>query len=163
MPLSDYFSLNIRHKENITNIVLRLGLPFAHTDEIPQTLSILRQDLPGIFETECFNNKDIPFEIEAKNTEIGHLFEHILLEYLCQIKCSLGSEDICFNGETSWNWKRDKFGTFHISVSAGLLDIKEFYLALEKSIYLLEKIIKSKTTGFPKIYKSYFHSLSLAA
>lgn len=144
MPLSDYFSLNIRHKEENTNIVLKLGTPFAHTSDIPGTFSILKKELPGIFETECFNQGGVPFNVEVKNTEIGHLFEHILLEYLCQTKGNSISKEFCFNGETSWNWKRDKFGTFHICVSAGLPDIKEFYIALEKSIYLLEKIIASK-------------------
>lgn len=147
MPLSDYFSLNIRHKEKNTNIVLKLGIPFVHTNNIPDTISILKKELPGVLETECFNDNSIPFEVEARNTEIGHLFEHILLEYLCQIKSSANSGEFCFNGETTWNWKRDKFGTFHISISAGHADVKVFYLALEKSIYLLEKIIKSRTTS----------------
>ncbi|KKR25220.1 MAG: hypothetical protein UT56_C0002G0034 [Candidatus Levybacteria bacterium GW2011_GWB1_39_7] len=59
--------------------------PIIETDQLPKTFEILNKMLPSIFKSKCYNDKNLPFFIEVRSTEIGHLFEHIMLEYICQL------------------------------------------------------------------------------
>jgi len=111
------------------------------TSKISNLSQILKQLLPSIFCCECFNNKNLPFSKELRNTETGHLFEHILLEYMCKIKKTEGFEDVEFKGKTVWDWNVEREGTFHIEVNAGLPDKVIFEKALYLSIALMEFIL----------------------
>lgn len=115
---------------------------FVRTEVIPSTYSVLNKDLPSIFNSRCFNEKKLPFSKEVLNTEIGHLFEHILLEYLTMLKKIYDNKNISFSGTTSWNWTKDSFGIFHIKINTGRKDNKIFTQALELSLKLLNKILR---------------------
>lgn len=112
-----------------------------NTADIPYTFDVLQSFLPSVLTTECFNDQGLPFSQEVKKTEIGHLFEHILLEYMCQFKINKGYKSAVYAGRTKWNWERDPKGVFHIRINCTLKDSDIFPLALGKSITLLKIIL----------------------
>lgn len=131
---------------------MKMELPFVNSHSFPQTAVILGKFLPQVFSHRCFNNKNLPFYQEACQTELGHLFEHILLEYLRQLKVEAGFKDPVYRGETSWNWNQEKEGIFHIEISAGEEDLEILRIALEKSISLMNIILSSSGTIPEQLY-----------
>lgn len=139
----DFFSFTINNKRLKTLITMRMHTNKINTKDIPYTTFILEKFLPNVLKSVCYNDEKLPFREEVKKTEIGHLFEHILLEYLCRFKASRGFKDVEFSGETCWNWRIHPRGTFHITINAGL-EIKEILpTALWESSNLLKIIMDS--------------------
>lgn len=141
---NDFFALRVDQNEIKTNILMELFSAPITTKNIPQTSPILKKYLPTILKSKCFNQNNYPFSKEVRNTEIGHLFEHILLEYLYEQKLKEGASNPVYNGLTQWNWQKDIRGVFHINVDVGLKERYIFQSALEKSIRLLNLIIPYK-------------------
>lgn len=139
--LNPNYQLAVKYSKKITYIKMSLFTDFYHTNSLPQTTEILRQNLPSVLATQCFNEYNLPFKHEVKNTEIGHLFEHIILQYLCQEKIARGYKKASFRGVTKWNWKNEARGTFNIQIGLNPADIIYLDLALTKSIELLNKIL----------------------
>ncbi len=137
------FLLEINQKLNETGIKMKLFTNYLNTQNLPKTHSTLRRVLPSILGSKCFNEKHLAFAEEVKSTEIGHLFEHILLEYLTKLKKLYDGKSVSFSGVTSWDWTKEERGVFHITISAGVKDAKIVEEALILSTQLLNKIIKS--------------------
>lgn len=137
----DLFSLAISFEDQSTYIKMNMRDSRLLTSELPATCSLLQKHLPSIFECKCFNQDGLPFREEVKDTEVAHLFEHILLEYLCKYSLYGGHDDISFRGETSWNWMQESRGIFHIDINAGFKDIFSFQAACVESISLFNKIL----------------------
>ena len=116
----------------------------VNTLYIPETFPILKKFLPSVLSTECFNDQGIPFKKELKRTEVGHLFEHILLEYMCRFKIAKGYKTAAYKGRTRWNWERDPMGMFHININCTLNDADILPMALNKSIALMKIILKNE-------------------
>jgi len=137
----------------------------VNTRNIPETYTILNKLLPQIFLSKCFNDDRLTFKTEVQRTEIGHLFEHILLEYLCDYKFSKGYKDVVFTGVTNWNWKKDPYGTFHIRVNSAQDDIDIFQKALERTISLVSLIMtNNKALPLPEVLRpALFSDASLPA
>lgn len=156
-PLSfstEYFHLHINQSKKCTDITMQMLNNIVNTNHLPLTYSILESSLPSILKAKCFNEENIPFREEVKQTEIGHLFEHILLEYLCILKLSKGNSSATFSGVTNWNWKKEVWGTFHIHITMRKKDMLLLPLALEKTIHLLQVIIfSSPPLPFPSFEK----------
>jgi len=144
--LSDYFSLSIKQDSKNTKIKMRLFTEIVNTRDIPATYDLLSRKLPGVFTSDCFNEENLSFSQEVKETEIGHLFEHILLENLCKLTSLRGNYFSEFSGETSWDWRKGKKGTFDITLDVGFGINDIFLLALERSVSLTNQIIKSRTS-----------------
>lgn len=140
--IENLFSLAITQQSRSTKIHMQLLNNRVNTSDIPLVVDLLNQHLPNVLLTQCFNEEDLPFDVEVKNTEIGHLFEHILLEYLCQLKIGKGSVNASYSGRTSWNWVRDPMGTFHIRLSCGIKDADILPLAVEKTISLMKVLLQ---------------------
>lgn len=141
--VEDLFSLSIWFGLRRTKIIMVVLGTIVNTHKIPSTYPLLNQYLPQIFLSKCFNDAKLPFKDEVRHTEIGHLFEHILLEYLCVYKFTKGYSDVVFSGETSWNWRREPYGLFHINVNSGYEDLDIFPKAFEKTIVLMSQIMGS--------------------
>lgn len=139
---SNYFSLNLRHTKAHTYLTMSLFIPQVNTVDFPNTFSILQKMLPSVLKTECFNDDNNPFFEEVRHTEVGHLFEHILLDYLCMLKIMKGFSSATYSGRTSWNWKKDAYGTFHIAIGAGQREQEIFMEALKKTIDLIHMILE---------------------
>ena len=130
---------------------MQLFIDEVTTARMPHVFPILKVKLPTILKSRCFNEKKLPFSKEVRKTEIGHLFEHILLEYLCKEKINLGHNEAIFSGLTKWNWNKENYGRFHISVDITIEEKDILYSALESSIHLLKQILLVQSTpAIPK-------------
>lgn len=141
------FGILIDIGEVNTEITMEMFIPVINTKKIRDVVQILEKNLPSVFKSTCFNDYNYSFEKEVANTEIGHLFEHILLEYLCELKRDVGIEAPVHNGLTKWNWYEDKRGVFRISIDAGIKDEQVFEIALHKSIKLVAEILSAIPAG----------------
>lgn len=80
------------------------------TNDHPHLPETLFELVPSIRHHRCENDEALTFETEAQDTEIPHLFEHLVIEL--QLTATGGS----LSGETSWDWTRDPQGRFHVAV-----------------------------------------------
>jgi hypothetical protein len=117
------------------------------TDSFPNIQSVLNTYLPSIFQNECYNPQNLSFFEESKRTEIGHLFEHVLLEYMCLIKIPYVKE-VTFSGRTYWN-PQNLNGCFRVEVKCNIHDWPIFNIALKKAIKLMDKIFLT-SNQFPE-------------
>lgn len=67
--------------------------------------------LPGLASHRCLNDDGRPFAEELADTEVPHLFEHVVLELMA----NAGSPR-SLRGETAWDFKRDGRGVFRVSL-----------------------------------------------
>lgn len=166
---TEFFILRIAIEKRETHIVMELKKDKINTSQIPCVFSMLEKQLPNIFYSQCFNEKQLPFHIEVKSTELGHLFEHILLEYLCQIKMANGYDNVEYSGITDWNWKVNKRGTFNIAIDAGFSERIFLIRAIQKSSLLMRSMFEkdfAETTAlsfpFPSINSVPFREFAVA-
>ena len=137
---NEFFSLDGYIGEYSTELFFLLHTPTFTTEDLPLTVPLLKKHLPSILKCRCFNNRSLPFSEEVKNTEVAHLYEHILLEYLCDLKLSPTTPQVSFKGETRWNWRNDPFGAFRIAINIGTMDQDILHQAIEKANVLMLKI-----------------------
>ncbi len=129
-------------RKHCTTIQFEVCSEFLYTSQLSATVKVLEEQLPSIFCCQCFNDDNIPFTKEVENTELGHLFEHILLEFLCKEKLHLGENSADYSGVTNWNWKRDPRGTFRININIGKEESHIFASALQHTVALVNQIIE---------------------
>src|SRR5690554_307945 len=77
-----FMQLWVTLDKNLTSATLRVPELSATTAAFPHVVSILDQHIPSIFTGTCFNERNVPFREEVIDTELGHLFEHLVIEYL---------------------------------------------------------------------------------
>lgn len=146
----DIFSIDVKRGKTRTTMYMQVFTSVVNTKHIPTVYSVLKKLLPSVLSSKCFNDDNLPFALEVKATEIGHLFEHILLEYLCQARLLQGAESAVYSGYTSWNWHKDPWGTFHITVKSGEKDRAIFEEALIKTIQLTKFLMLGIRIGHNK-------------
>lgn len=149
--IKNLFSLSIIQKQTRTKIIMDLTSKQITTEKIPALCDVLKENLPSILSSICYNDLGLPFYKEVQHTEIGHLFEHILLEYLCKNKMAKGAKRATYEGRTSWNWVRDPLGRFHIHLTCGKKDQEIFLLSLEQSVRLMKIILQYKKQSLPTL------------
>ncbi|MDO9557084.1 MAG: hypothetical protein Q7J82_05825 [Coriobacteriia bacterium] len=66
--------------------------------------------LPGLKQHMCDNAQGITFAEEIADTEVPHLFEHVVIELMTRAGSPRG-----LKGETQWDFNRDGHGTFRVS------------------------------------------------
>lgn len=142
---SDFYKMHIFPNENLLEIKLQMLTPFVTTSNLEHTYSFFKKNLPSILKSKCFNENNYAFSKEILNTELGHLFEHILLENLCKEKLLYGHKSASFSGNTSWNWKKEKLGNFTIKINFDPEDKIYLEKAMEKTCALFIKLLKDKT------------------
>lgn len=143
---SNSFSLNIKLSQSDLRIVMLLySLPLS-TKNLTRTNHILKSELPTIYSNRCYNQDNLSFFEEVKNTEIAHLFEHILMEKIFQSLNPSSSSDDSIAGKTSWNWEKEPIGKFHIQLQPINLARKDLFDCLSQSIQLTDKILSSQKT-----------------
>jgi hypothetical protein len=152
---SPYYYLEIKEKKHSIEIIMRMLTPIFYSGEIPQTVRMLRDNLPSVLRCQCFNSAGFPFRHEVKDTEMGHLFEHLIIEFMCQEKLNSGARSATFSAVTFWNWNHDPRGTFHIEIEAKPSDFKFFYPSLKSATALLNKIIDTKFQSILVLQDSY--------
>lgn len=140
---SQYFSLEFFQLEKQLSIKMNMKVNIYKTNLIPATFHILDRLLPGIYKHECFNYQKRSFAKEVTNTETGHLFEHILLEYIFRLNSQRGVKEICLKGQTNWNWVMDSRGTFHININSGFENLSVLQEAVCRGVELMDIIFGS--------------------
>jgi len=115
--IDNLFAIEINQKHKDLVIRMNVYTSSLTTGYYPKTIALLNHHLPSIFKTKCFNDFNQPFLIEAADTEIAHLFEHIFLAFLHRDKLSISDESFTYSGVTSWNWQREPKGLFHITIT----------------------------------------------
>lgn len=93
----------------------RITVRFRHSlysSQVDRLRAHLLDMLPSLREHICYNRSGLPFTEELENTELGHVFEHVVLAILER-------RGLCTSGQTTWNWHRDPIGTYHVTISTG--------------------------------------------
>lgn len=67
--------------------------------------------LPGLARHRCHNGDGLTFADELADTEVPHLFEHVVLELMAE-----AGSPRSLRGETEWDFKRDGRGVFRVSL-----------------------------------------------
>lgn len=160
---SNFFTLKIRQTRKATAITMQVSVPLVNTRDIPQTLEYMKENFPTVLRTKCYNDQNLPFSVEVKETEIGHLFEHILIDSLCDLKIKNGAKSAVFSGNTSWNWRRDPYGLFQIWIDIGKREFALFIEALKKTIKATEELMEPVFYALTHISPAKAHSISLQA
>ncbi len=149
------FDYVLTQRPSHAEVTIQFFTPFYTTKSLPQTITILETLLPRIFQHKCFNNYNRSFKAEAKETELGHLFEHIMLEYLCRMKYNNKTNPkVKLKGITEWDWLQDPKGIFHISLNSQIEDSYLLQKAAEETTNIMQTILLSHTT-FPLHSKSF--------
>lgn len=144
------YSLDAHYTPKKAALIMHVPHTLLTTSLLPKTSEILTSVAPRVLTSKCFNNKNIPFCEEVKNTEIAHLFEHMLLEYLCQERINSGRKSARFSGWTSWNWKKDARGIFHVEITGTMMKEEGFVRAYSRAILLFETILARHSQINPK-------------
>lgn len=148
---SSSFTLDLDQTNSKTYLTMKMLGSTVNTCSLPHTLSFLNSNFPTVLRTQCFNDQNFSFDKEVEATEIGHLFEHIILDELCIKKVARGQKNVVINGLTSWNWNKDPHGVFHITIDVGEEEAELLLSCLRKAIYLIESLLLNT----PTIYNSY--------
>ncbi|HEY8108637.1 MAG TPA: hypothetical protein VIF43_01355 [Patescibacteria group bacterium] len=93
----------------------RITIRFHHSlysSQVDQLRAHLLDMLPSLREHLCYNRSGLPFTEELEDTELGHVFEHVMLAILER-------RGLCASGQTTWNWRRDPIGTYHVTIATG--------------------------------------------
>lgn len=143
---NNYYDLSLQLSRESLSMRMFVKLPFYTTSHLPYTVAILQRELPCILKCQCFNRRNLPFIDEVRNTELAHLFEHIFLEYLCDLKYADSSEPLSYSGLTTWNWGRDPIGTFYIEINADTNDYQYVIPAIERTNQLMMHILETNNT-----------------
>lgn len=146
---SPFFNYLISQRPDHAEITIQFHTPFYTTQALPSTVAILETLLPRIFKHKCFNNHNRSFRKEVEQTELGHLFEHILLEFLCRYKFHEGDTNINLKGLTEWNWEQDPKGIFYISLNSKIEDAYLLTQAIDKTSQIVETIIMTNSKSTP--------------
>lgn len=141
-PVNSYastsFSFDLKQNKTEVNLIMQFPCDVTTTRSLPHTYNFLKKHLPSILKCQCFNDQGLPFSEEVKHTEMAHLFEHILLDQLCQEKSAV--VDAEYSGQTEWNWEKYPVGSFKVTVGVSNEDHKYLAVALNKTIALMEKL-----------------------
>ena len=138
----DYI-VNFYFRKNSIDISLKLLTPFYSTKNIYDIHGFLKKSIPSILYSTCYNDQNLPFSLEVLNTELGHLFEHILLEYLCIEKIKSGASSASFSGNTFWNWETDFKGNFKIKIDIYNSDLIFFDDAFKKTCEIFSSLLNN--------------------
>lgn len=83
-----------------------------YSSQVDDIANRLCEMLPNLTDHRCTNRHGLPFTEELADTELGHVFEHVVLELLSQ-------REIYAQGQTTWDWEHDAIGTYHVSLGTG--------------------------------------------
>jgi hypothetical protein len=104
------------------------------TSQVPHVPRGLFRMLPRLGKHTCHNDRGVSFKQECRQTEIPHLFEHLIIELQLQAQ---QQETDYLTGETEWDWQVDPRGYYHVYV-----DYDNELLAVG-AIRLAERVLRS--------------------
>jgi len=126
------FSCTAQISDSGTLISFFTSSPYVNTRALPGVTSVLEEHCPRVLTSFCENPGNLPFKQEVEATEIGHLFEHLVLQYLYDEKIRIHPDPI-YSGRTNWNWHTTPRGTFSIWIDCEINDHSLLARALHKA------------------------------
>lgn len=138
-----HFQIEGKIDQSQSNFKMLVKSDLISTSTRPQTIDILQKHLPTIFSNHCFNYDNLSFRDECKNTEVAHLYEHMILEYLCLELVKSGQDEATYKGTTAWNWEKEPKGSFNIQINAGKNELSALQTAITNSTNLFTQILES--------------------
>jgi len=94
------------------DVVVRVESEAAmRTSLSPAIVDRALEALPGLASHRCLNDDGRPFAEELADTEVPHLFEHVVLELM-----AVAGSPRSLKGETAWDFRRDGRGVFRVSL-----------------------------------------------
>ncbi len=138
--LQQRYLFQVTHTPYTTKILMFCKNSIINTEDLPTIYEDLNKFFPSVLSTKCFNDKNLPFDIEVRKTEIAHLFEHILIEYIFQKKFEKGEKNIKVKGLTEWNWMNEPYGTYNLLINVGKNEKDVFDYAFNQTILLFEEL-----------------------
>jgi hypothetical protein len=142
---SSSFSFTLQQTATKSKFQMQFPASCTTTRVLPHTYKFLKKNIPSILKCECYNDDSLPFYKEVKHTEMAHLFEHILLDQLCQEKSA--EVDAEYSGQTEWDWNIHPVGSFKVIVGCTKCEEKYLAIALNKTIRLMELLISKKSNS----------------
>ncbi|MDP4000254.1 MAG: hypothetical protein Q8Q11_02375 [bacterium] len=115
----------------------RITVRFRHSlysSQVERLRNHLLDMLPSLREHICYNRSGLPFVEELENTELGHVFEHVVLAILER-------RGLCASGQTTWNWHRDPIGTYHVTIATGKKHL------VKESILIAQTVLTNLMVG----------------
>lgn len=141
LPEQRFELLSIEVGEASTKAVFFAREDSLVTSKFPGFDKSLLKILPNLLQNvKCYNGQNHHFATEMLATETGHLYEHIWLEVLCCEKLRT-AKTAHYCGETSWNWKKDPRGLFHITLNANTSDNQLIVDTAQISMRILEQVL----------------------
>jgi hypothetical protein len=107
-----------------------------YSSQVDDIATRLCEMLPTLTDHRCINRHGLPFTEELNDTELGHVFEHVVLELLSQ-------REIYARGQTTWNWERDAIGTYQVTISSGKR------IAIKECVLIAQAIFTNLLLGPP--------------
>ena len=149
---SKSFDLTLAADEESVELCMQLKTPFTTTKSIPSTFEFLQDNFPEVLVTKCYNKESLPFSEKVNDTQIGHLFEDVLLQLLAE------DHNRTFLGVTNWDWRegKDPKGTYYITISVSLNEMYLLKNALRKAVELIEQLL-GQVRPQPAIRPVYVH------
>ncbi len=146
-PSWNYSSPNLTLTTKLNRNLIRFHFtmlhPVVNTKDLPQTTKLLKKHCPSVLSTKCNNALNLPFKEEVKATEVAHLFEHIILQQMCQEQIKEGYYSAEFSGRTIWETAAHPLRIFTIETSITRFHLPFLRPALKKSLALIELILDS--------------------
>jgi hypothetical protein len=100
------------YNSNRVKLVVEMPDPNRYsTRHAPHIPKLLFKLFPHLARHRCENENGYSFRRECQETEIPHLFEHLIIELQGQAQRVSN-----LKGETQWNWRVDPKGRFHVYV-----------------------------------------------
>lgn len=140
------FKYDLKHDTRKTLIKIKFLTGFFSTKYFPLTLNYLKENYPQVLNTLCFNYQSQPFTKEVTNTELGHLFEHLLIAKIYDLKVQGGERNFVVQGRTRWDWEKGERGDFDIVIVWDNKCMEVFNKAITETVILMEKIISTMST-----------------
>lgn len=110
------FSFSTCTRKHEVLFFLQLHTKHHHTDAFPDIIDFLLKEAPATLQSKCYNPDHHSFPEEVRRTEIGHLFEHIFLTFLCEEELLAGAQKATHRATTEWNWRKHPRGSFTITL-----------------------------------------------
>jgi len=108
----------------------------TRTSQVPELKQNILRMFPSIVDHQCDNDRKVDFVEELTDTEIAHVFEHVLIEII-------GQEDelaVSLKAQTIWNWRLNPRWTYQIEVDYANEDI--FLRSVVKTAKVLREMIE---------------------
>lgn len=138
-----HFSFTVTHRQKSVVLSMQVHNGQHNTDCFCDVVGFLRKQAPDVLETTCFNPNNLPFCKEVEKTELGHLFEHVLITFLCDEAIKNGAKAVEYDAVTEWNWLKNPVGSFEIEIKA-VLDDALLLPALEKTTSLVSQLFGAR-------------------